>query len=72
MAKILLVDDEALLLESLEIILTMSGEHKVLGKAANGVEALAFLKKDVPDVMLLDLNMPGMGGIELIPKVKAE
>ena len=70
MAKILLVDDEALLLESLEIILTMSGEHKVLGKAANGVEALAFLKKDVPDVMLLDLNMPGMGGIELIGHMK--
>ena len=72
MAKILLVDDEALLLESLEIILTMSGEHEVLGKAENGVEALALLKKEVPDVMLLDLNMPGMGGIELIPKVKAD
>ena len=72
MAKILLVDDEALLLESLEIILTMSGEHTVLGKAANGVEALSLLQKEEPDVMLLDLNMPGMGGIELIPKVKAE
>jgi len=72
MAKILLVDDEPLLLESLEIILTMSGEHEVCGKAGNGVEALKLLSETVPDVMLVDLNMPGMGGIELIPKVHAE
>ena len=60
MTKILLVDDEPLLLESLEIILTMSGDYEVIGKAGNGVEALELL------------NMPGMGGIELIPKVHAE
>ena len=72
MVKILLVDDEPLLLESLEIILTMSGEYEVCGKAGNGVEALKLLKENVPDVMLVDLNMPGMGGIELIPKVRAE
>ncbi len=72
MAKILLVDDEPLLLESLEIILTMSGEHEVCGKASNGVEALKLLASTVPDVMLVDLNMPGMGGIELIPKVKKD
>ena len=72
MVKILLVDDEPLLLESLEIILTMSGDYEVCGKAGNGVEALKLLKENVPDVMLVDLNMPGMGGIELIPKVRAE
>ena len=72
MVKILLVDDEPLLLESLEIILTMSGDYKVCGKAGNGVEALDLLSQDVPDVMLVDLNMPGMGGIELIPKVRSE
>lgn len=72
MAKILLVDDEPLLLESLEIILTMSGEYEVSGKASNGVEALKLLASTIPDVMLVDLNMPGMGGIELIPKVKKD
>ena len=72
MAKILLVDDEPLLLESLEIILTMSGDYEVCGKAGNGVEALKLLSETVPDVMLVDLNMPGMGGIELIPKVHAD
>ncbi len=72
MTKILLVDDEPLLLESLEIILSLSGDYEVIGKAGNGVEALELLSKDVPDLMLVDLNMPGMGGIELIPKVHAE
>lgn len=72
MTKILLVDDEPLLLESLEIILSMSGDYTIIGKAGNGVEALDILSKDVPDLMLVDLNMPGMGGIELIPKVHNE
>ncbi|MBP5415967.1 MAG: response regulator transcription factor [Clostridiales bacterium] len=72
MTKILLVDDEPLLLESLEIILSMSGDYQITGKAGNGVEALEILSRDIPDLMLVDLNMPGMGGIELIPKVHAE
>ena len=72
MTKILLVDDEPLLLESLEIILSMSGDYQITGKAGNGVEALELLSKEVPDLMLVDLNMPGMGGIELIPKVHKE
>ncbi len=70
MIEILLVDDEPLLLESLEIVLTLKGGFKVIGTAGNGVEALELLNKRQPDVMLIDLNMPGMGGIELIKKVK--
>lgn len=72
MAKILLVDDEPLLLESLEIILSVSGGHEITGKAGNGLEALDLLSRNEPDVMLLDLNMPRMGGIELIGKVRSE
>ena len=69
MIKILLVDDEPLLTESLEIILTMSGDYQVIGKANNGVEALGIIDGECPDIMLVDLNMPQMGGIELISKV---
>lgn len=69
MIKILLVDDEPLLTESLEIILTMSGDYQVIGKANNGVEALVIIDGECPDIMLVDLNMPQMGGIELISKV---
>ena len=69
MIKILLVDDEPLLLESLEIVLTVKGGFEVSGTAGNGIEALELLKKVQVDVMLIDLNMPGMGGIDLIKQV---
>ena len=69
MIRILLVDDEPLLLESLEIVLTVKGGYTVVGTAGNGIAALDILKKTETDVMLIDLNMPGMGGIELIKKV---
>ena len=72
MVKIFLVDDEPLLLESLEIVLTVKGGFDVIGSAGNGTEALKKLKEKTPDVMLIDLNMPGMGGIELIKRVKEE
>ena len=70
MIEIFLVDDEPLLLESLEIVLTIKGGYKVCGTAGNGLEALKLLKEHQPNVMLIDLNMPGMGGIELIKKIK--
>ena len=70
MIEILLVDDEPLLLESLEIVLTIKGGYKVCGTAGNGLEALKLLKEHQPNVMLIDLNMPGMGGIELIKEIK--
>ena len=70
MAKVFMVDDEPLLMESLEIILTYSGGHLISGSSNNGVEALDKLsgmsEEQLPDVMLVDLNMPQMGGIELI------
>ena len=60
MAKVFMVDDEPLLMESLEIILTYSGGHLISGTSNNGVEALEKLslmaEEDLPDVMLADLN----------------
>lgn len=72
MTKVLLVDDEPLLLESLEIILTMKGGFEVAGCAANGKEALKILSEKKVDVMLADLNMPEMGGLELISNARAK
>ena len=65
--RILLVDDEPLLIESLEIILNNEKDFNVVGLMNNGMEALKF---NEVDVMLIDLNMPVMGGIELISEVK--
>lgn len=67
--KIILVDDEELLLESLEIILTFNN-MEIVGKAHDGYEALNILEKNICELALVDLNMKGMGGIELIKKMK--
>ena len=69
MLKVLLVDDEPLLLESLEIILSMN-QIKVIGMAHDGKEALAILREKQCQMALVDLNMKGMGGIELIKEIK--
>jgi len=68
--KVLLVDDENMLLDSLEIILSLN-DAEIIGKAHDGREALEILRNAKEcDVALVDLNMKGMGGIELIGHVK--
>lgn len=70
MYKVLLVDDENMLLDSLEIILSLN-DAEIIGKAHDGREALEILRSAKEcDVALVDLNMKGMGGIELIGHVK--
>ncbi|MBO6164961.1 MAG: response regulator transcription factor [Eubacterium sp.] len=69
MYKVLLVDDENMLLDSLEIILSLN-DMEIVGKAHDGREALDILKKTKCDIALVDLNMKGMGGIELIDHMK--
>lgn len=67
--RILLVDDEVLLLESLEIILSLN-DMQIVGKAQDGRAALVILEQRACDLALVDLNMKGMGGIELITHLK--
>lgn len=68
--NILLVDDELLLLESLELILSLNPEFEVVGLAIEGKAALHILEDKKVDVVLVDLNMEGMGGQELIQEIK--
>lgn len=69
MYKVLLVDDENMLLDSLEIILSLN-DMEIVGKAHDGNEALGILSSTKCDIALVDLNMKGMGGIELIGHMK--
>lgn len=68
--RVFLIDDDELLVESLDVILSIKGRMQVVGKASDGKEALIKLEKTVADIALVDLNMKGMGGIELIPVLK--
>ncbi|MFH1672373.1 MAG: sigma-54 dependent transcriptional regulator [Pseudomonadota bacterium] len=69
MAKILVVDDEEHMLKLFEKILTKEG-HKVR-TAANGNEAVAILDDETFDLMISDLKMPVLGGMDLLKEVKA-
>src|SRR3990172_2776304 len=67
---ILIVDDEPIVLRVLEINLTDMG-FKVF-KASNGSEALEIMKTNLPDMLITDLVMPVMDGLELIKRVKED
>lgn len=62
--KILVVDDEALARERLIALVGELGVGEVVGEAANGMQALEAVEKFSPDVVLLDIRMPGMDGLE--------
>ncbi len=66
--KILLVDDEPALRELLRT--TFEGAHVQVDEAASGLEAEARIKRRRPDVVILDLRMPGMSGAELCRRLK--
>ncbi|MEM7500828.1 MAG: LytTR family DNA-binding domain-containing protein [Pseudomonadota bacterium] len=62
--KILIVDDESPARERLQQMLSETDEHTVVGDASNGKDALSAAARLSPDVVLLDIRMPGMSGIE--------
>jgi NarL family two-component system response regulator LiaR len=64
--RILLVDDHAVVRQGLRMFLDLDPELEIVGEAGNGLEALARIEELSPQVVLMDLMMPEMGGIEAI------
>ena len=62
--KILIVDDEKPARDRLRQLLDDFGDHDIVGEASNGEEAIALATSTIPDVVLLDIRMPGVDGIE--------
>ncbi len=59
-----MVDDHALLRKGIQTILGAWPEWEVVGEAGNGQEAVQLAKELLPDIVLMDISMPGMGGLE--------
>jgi two-component system, NarL family, nitrate/nitrite response regulator NarL len=62
--RVLVVDDEPLFIQMVEALLARDGRVEVVGKAENGREAVALALSLVPDVILMDISMPIMDGVE--------
>jgi two-component system response regulator AlgR len=60
--KILIVDDEKLARDRLARLVEKTGDHTVVGDAPDGRSAITQVEKLLPDVVLLDIRMPGMDG----------
>ena len=70
MIKVLIADDQELIRESLKIVLGANEDMEVTGIAENGEEVLSQIKKEKPDVILMDIRMPGIDGVECTRLVK--
>jgi DNA-binding NarL/FixJ family response regulator len=70
--RVVLADDQRTVREGLELVLRMLPDVDVVGTAANGAEALALVEATRPDVVLMDLRMPQVDGVEATGRLRAE
>ena len=70
--RLLLVDDQALFREALRTLLGLQSDFEIVGEAANGEEAIARVRELAPDVVLMDLRMPILGGVDATRRIVAE
>jgi DNA-binding NarL/FixJ family response regulator len=68
--KLVIVDDHALFRAGLVSLLSQYQEFEIVGEADDGLEALSVVHNTKPDVVLLDINMPRMGGVETVQVLK--
>jgi len=70
--KVLIVDDHTLVREGIRALLALAADIEVVSEAANGKEALEKVKEFAPDVVLMDLAMPVMSGLEATRRIRRE
>lgn len=71
MIRILIADDHEVVRDGLRLILETEEDFEVVGEAGEGARAVQLAEELHPDVILMDLRMPGMGGLQAIEKIRA-
>jgi two-component system LytT family response regulator len=72
MMRALVVDDELHPREELALLLAQTCEFEIVGQAENGVEALSAIRRERPEVVFLDVRMPGVSGFDLLSMIEDE
>lgn len=72
MKKIIIADDHQILLDGLESMLNGEEGFEVVAKCTNGAQVLHRLRENEPDILLLDINMPRMNGIEVTQQIRKD
>ena len=68
--NVMITDDHSMIREGLKQLLELEGDFKVIAEACDGIECISKLETVSPDVLLLDINMPNMNGLEVLQKMK--
>ncbi len=70
MLKILIVDDHQVVRRGLQMTIDAEKDMRVIAEASNGTQVLAAIKKQKPDVVLMDLQMPEMNGVDALKQIR--
>jgi two-component system LytT family response regulator len=70
--RVMIVDDEPLARAAIKLLLKGDAEVEVIAEAGSGVEAVKLIKQNAPDLLFLDIQMPGMNGFEVLEKINVE
>jgi DNA-binding NarL/FixJ family response regulator len=70
--RVLVVDDHTIIRDGISALLALTGDIEVVGEATNGYEALNTIRELHPDVVLMDIAMPVMGGLEATRRISKE
>ncbi len=71
-ASLFIVDDHYMVIEGIRSLLQKEKDIEWLGHATNAISCLSFLKQQLPDVILMDINLPDMSGLDLCKEVKKQ